>query len=175
MTVINPIPANPEAVQLRPPPQHNQKEITVRNQALRTISMLCLLFLLTVASAHAQATKAIVVTVPFDFGVAGKILPAGEYVVRRATQNSAEWQILRKDGRAVAIVLTTSIQAAAVNRHSKLVFNRYDDQYFLSQFWAYGDSEGRKLSRSGSERSSEREIAKKGVGRQTVAIVGRKR
>jgi hypothetical protein len=96
--------------------------------------MLSLLFLLTMASAHAQSAKTIFVPIPFDFNIAGKMLPAGDYIVSRATQNTDEgWKILRKDGRAGAFVLTMFIQAEAVNENSKLVFNRYDDQYFLSQ------------------------------------------
>jgi hypothetical protein len=147
----------------------------MRKQALRTISVLSLLFLLTVASAHAQSAKSIVVTIPFDFNVAGKMLPAGEYIVRRATQNTSEgWQISLKDGRAGAFVLTMSIQAGAVNENSRLVFNRYDDQYFLSQVWTSGDSDGRGLVRSGKERSLDREMAKKGAKRQTIAVISRK-
>lgn len=147
----------------------------MRKQALRTISVLSLLLLLAVASAHAQSAKSIVVTIPFDFNVAGKMLPAGEYIVRRATQNTNEgWQISRKDGRAGVFVLTMSIQTGAVNENSRLVFNRYDDQYFLSQVWMSGDSDGRGLFRSGKERSLDREMAKKGAERQTVAVISRK-
>jgi hypothetical protein len=117
-----------------------------------------------------------VVAVPFDFNVAGKVLPAGEYIVRRATQNTDEgWQVLRTDGRAGAFVLTTSIQRRAVSENSRLIFNRYDDKYFLSQVWTAGNNYGRGVSKSGRERSLERVIAKKGAGRQTVAIIGRKR
>ena len=151
----------------------------MRNRALRTISALSLLFLLTAASAHAQSANNMVVTVPFDFDVSGRMLPAGEYVVRRATKNTDEgwqvWQVLRIDGRAGAKVLTMSIQTGEVSEHSNLVFNRYDDHYFLSQIWMYGNSHGRGLSKSRGERSLEREIAKKGAGRQTVAITVSKR
>lgn len=146
----------------------------MRNQALRTISVLSLLFLLTLASAHAQSAKTIIVTVPFDFNVAGKMLPAGEYIVSRAMQNTDGWKIMRKDGRAGAFVLTTPIQAEAVNENSKLVFNRYDDQYFLSQVWTSGNSYGRGLFKSSRERSLDHKITKKGADRQTVAIIVRK-
>lgn len=147
----------------------------MRNQALRTISVLSLLFLLTLASAHAQSAKTINVTVPFDFNVADKVLPAGEYLVRRATQNTDEgWKIMRKDGRGGAYVLTMFIQAGAVSENSRLVFNCYDDQYFLSQVWTSGKSHGRGILKSGRERSLSREMAKKGAERQTVAIIGSK-
>jgi hypothetical protein len=147
----------------------------MRNQALRTISLLSLLYLLTLASAHAQSAKTINVTIPFDFNVAGKMLPSGEYIVRPAARHTDEgWQILRKDGRVAAFVLTMSIRSGAVNENSKLVFNRYDDQYFLSQVWMSGNSDGRGLFKSGRERSLVRESAKKGAKRRTVAIIGRK-
>lgn len=144
----------------------------MRTQALRTISTISLLFLLTVASAHAQSVKTIFVKIPFDFNVAGQRLPAGEYIVRRATQNTDDmWQFLRKDGRAGAFVFTMSIEAGAVNEDSRLVFNRYDDEYFLSQVWTAGNSYGCELFKSGRERSLGREMAKKGAEHQTVAII----
>lgn len=147
----------------------------MRNQALRTISVLSLLFLLTLASVHAQSATTINVIVPFDFNVAGKMLPAGEYIVRRTTQTNDEgWKIMRKDGRVGAFVLTMFIQAGAISENSRLVFNRYDDQYFLSQVWTSGKSHGRGLLKAGRERSLNREMAKKGAERQTVSIVGRK-
>lgn len=144
----------------------------MRKRTVRTISVLSLLFLLTAASAHAQSAHTMVVTVPFDFNVAGKLFPAGEYTVRSVTQNTEEgWQYLRIDGRAGGLVLTMPIRARAINDSSRLVFNRYDDQYFLSQVWMSGKSDGRGLARSGRERSLDRKIAKKGAGRQTVAII----
>jgi hypothetical protein len=164
-----------EAAQLRSPPHQNQKEIAMRKQALRTVSVLSLLFMLTAASTHAQSAKTIDVTIPFEFNVAGKLLPAGEYIVRRATQNTDEgWQVLRKDGGAGAFFLTMYIQAGVVNENSRLVFNRYDDQYFLSQIWTAGNSDARGLAKSPRERSLDHEIAKKGAECQTVAIIGRR-
>jgi hypothetical protein len=114
------------------------------------------------------------VTIPFDFKIAGKTLPAGEYIVRRSTQVSAEGLLIRRtDSRASAYVLTISIQAGENRKHSELVFHRYEGQYFLSQVWTSGRSYGRELFKSGQERSLERKMAKNGPERQTVAIVGR--
>lgn len=66
------------------------------------------------------------------------------------------------------------VYSLAVSENSKLVFNRYDDQYFLSQVWTSGNSYGRGLFKSSRERSLGREMAKKGAEYQTVAIIGRK-
>ena len=148
----------------------------MRKQTLISIAMLSLLLSLAVSSTHAQSLISVVLTIPFDFKVADKTLPAGDYIVRRSTQYSREGlQILRKDSGAGAFVLTTSIQRRAVSENSRLIFNRYDDKYFLSQVWTAGNNYGRGMSKSGRERSLEREIAKKGAGRQTVAVTDSRR
>jgi hypothetical protein len=146
----------------------------MRKQTLRAIAMLSFLLLLAVLPTHAQSTNNIVVTVPFDFKIADKTLPAGEYIVRRSTQNTDEGLLIRRtDSRAGAYVLTTSIQAGETRKDSELVFHRYENQYFLSQVWTSGRSYGRELFKSGQERSLERQMAKNGSERQTVAIIGR--
>lgn len=146
----------------------------MRKQTLRAIAMLSLFLVLAAASTRAQSTNNIVVTVPFDFKIAGKTLPAGEYIVRRSTQVSAEGLLIRRtDSRAGVYVLTTSIQAGENRKDSELVFHRYENQYFLSQVWTSGRSYGRELFKSGQERSLERQMAKNGSESQRVAIIGR--
>jgi len=145
----------------------------MRKQTLNAIAMMSLLLALATVSTHAQSTNSIV-TVPFDFKVAGKTLPAGEYIVRRSTQDSTEGLLIqRTDSRASAFVLTKSVQAGAKQEASKLVFHRYGNQYFLSQVWTLGY--GRELFMSGKERSLERGLAKNGEVRQTVAVISRQR
>lgn len=146
----------------------------MRKHTLNAIAMLSLLLALATVSVHAQSTNNIIVTVPFDFKVAGKMLPAGEYIVRRSTLDSTEGLLIqRRDSRAGAgaFVLTKSIQAGAKQEDSKLVFHRYGTQYFLSQVWTSGY--GRELFMSGKERSLERGLAKNGEVRQTVAVISR--
>jgi hypothetical protein len=143
-------------------------------QTLRVIAVLSFLLTLAVPSTHAQSNSNITVTVPFEFKIAGKTLPAGEYIVRRSTQVSADGLMIRRtDCRAGVFLLTMSNQTAARAKDSKLVFHRYGRQYFLSQVWTSGRSNGRELFKSGQERALEREMPKNRSEREIVAIFGR--
>jgi hypothetical protein len=127
--------------------------------------------LLTV-SASAGTSRSLVVQIPFDFHIAGKTLPAGQYLVERSTQASAEGLSLRSVDKNVGVfVLTSTVQANERQSDSRLVFNRYQDKYFLSQFWASGEAAGRALIKSEKERTAERELAKNGAKPERIAIV----
>ena len=110
-------------------------------QTWKKLIMLSVLGVLTSVSAHAQAGKQFTVTIPFNFYVAGKTLPAGQYYVGRSTEDSEGLVLRGTDGRTGVFVLTRGIQTAEVQQQSKLVFRRYGDQYFLSSVsWSGGPS-----------------------------------
>ena len=80
------------------------------------------------------------VDIPFAFVVGGVHLPAGQY---RVYHPGDPYLIVleRDDGRARA---TTYIHPSATNANessTKLVFNKYGDQHFLSQVWTEADRE----------------------------------
>jgi hypothetical protein len=131
-----------------------------------------LLFAAIVAqSALARTSGSIVVQVPFDFQVAGKTLPAGRYVIERSTLFSAEGLSLRNtDKKHSAYVLTSTVQSNLRQNGSRLVFMRYKDQYFLSQFWTSGEASGRELIKSDRELNVERELARAGESPERVSI-----
>jgi len=143
-------------------------------QTWKKLIMLSVLGVLTSVSAHAQAGKQFIVTIPFNFYVAGKTLPAGQYHIGRSTED-AEGLVLRgTDGRTGLFVLTRGIQNKEVQQESKLVFRRYGDQYFLGEVWISGRSTGRELPRSRKERLTKQESAKHGGNSEKVAVVGDK-
>ncbi len=145
-------------------------------QTLKRLIMLTVLGMLTTISAHAQSGRVFTVTIPFNFYVGGKTLTAGQYLVGRSTQSSAEGLVLRgaKDGTGV-FVLTRGIQTADIQSQSKLVFRRYEDQYFLAEVWTSGASSGRELPGSRKERLIKQEIAKHGANPQKVSVLADKR
>lgn len=145
-------------------------------QTLKRLIMLSVLLMLSGLSSYAQTGRQFTVTIPFNFYVSGKTLPAGQYLVGRSTQTSTEGLALRgTDGRAGVFALTRGIQTEDVQQQSKLVFRRYGDQYFLAEIWTSGRSMGRELPSSRRERSIAREIAKHGANPEKVAVVGDKR
>ncbi|HEX8174491.1 MAG TPA: hypothetical protein VF543_05160 [Pyrinomonadaceae bacterium] len=132
---------------------------------------LLLLAALLAQSALARTSSSLVVQIPFDFQVAGKTLPAGQYVIERSTLFSAEGLSLRNtDKKHSAFVLTSTVQSKLRQSESRLVFMRYKDQYFLSQFWTSGEASGRELIKSDRELNVEREIAKAGEAPERVSI-----
>jgi hypothetical protein len=144
----------------------------ISRSILSILSALVLFATLIASSAAARTSRSLVVQIPFDFHVAGKTLPAGKYIVERSTRASAEGLSLRNvDKNRGAFVLTSTVQSNWRQGDSRLVFNRYQDQYFLTQFWASGEASGRALIKSDKERTLEGELARAGARPERVAIV----
>ena len=81
--------------------------------------------------------------VPFAFRVGNKVLPAGEYRV------SSEAEIIRiqsKDGKRTIMALPIRTDGTNPVNQAKLTFNRYGNDYQLSQVWL-PDGVGRQLKR----------------------------
>jgi hypothetical protein len=84
----------------------------------------------TAGSALAQDHK-VTATVPFNFTVNGRTLPAGNYTIGNDANSPRVLTISdRKDGVAIMAITIPDAGYAADN---KLVFHRYGNQYFLSQ------------------------------------------
>ena len=104
--------------------------------------------LLTTASAYAQ-TIDVRADVPFKFVVAGRAMPKGEYTIR--TLDSIDHALsIRGEGQKPSIFLANSC-VSLKSVQTKLVFNRYGDQYFLSEIWTEGTDAGYQLARSRRE------------------------
>jgi frataxin-like iron-binding protein CyaY len=137
-------------------------------KALATISFLVAVAIVPVHSAHGQTlANRVRANIPFDFIVADKTLPAGEYYISRTRQYSNDdvLTISTVDGRALAVRLTSGVQTLTPKEQGVLVFNRYGNQHFLAQVWVAGSNLGRAFLRSRGERELEREaknIARKG-------------
>ncbi len=145
-------------------------------QTLKRLIMPSVLIMLSAVVSYAQGGRQFTVTIPFDFYVSGKTLPAGQYIVDRSTQASAEGLALRATNvHAGSFALTKGIQREEIQQQSQLVFRRYGDQYFLAEVWISGRSTGRELTRSRKERSLMREIAKHGANHERVAVIADKR
>jgi hypothetical protein len=68
-------------------------------------------------------------TVPFDFTVGNKVLPSGNYTIEPTAQNVI---VIRNREKNIA-VMSTSYADGKHSKTGKLVFNKYGDQYFLSE------------------------------------------
>ena len=120
----------------------------------RTIAITLLAFAGVVGTGKALAqTHQIRATVPFDFTVGNKTLPAGDYSITRVSDGA----IAIRDNDARNAVL--SMTSEATNQPSKnvLVFDKYNGHYFLRDIlcesakvnvslpWSKSESHAREL------------------------------
>jgi len=119
-----------------------------------------LLVLLTFSAAFGQSDRQTIIHIPFNFTVGEKSFPAGKYVIERNRNNSdTVWVIKQKDDGGSAILLTRPVRANDVVEETRLVFNRYDDSYFLAEFWTVGSQTGHQIPTSKQERALEKAVA----------------
>jgi len=153
----------------------------MKEQAFRTITLLSLLLVLAAVSVNAQqlSENSIAVNIPFDFAVGETKLPAGNYTLRRLALTSSYDRLVIQsaDGRGETHTgMTRPNRVSEVQKQSKLVFNRYGDQYFLSQVWMAGSDTGRDLFQSRNERNLAKELkqARSKSEHQKVALTASK-
>ena len=137
----------------------------------RAIAFSGLLVLLTFSSVLGQSDRQTIIHIPFNFTVGEKSFSAGKYVIERNRNNSdTVWVIRQKDDNSSSVLLTQPIRANDVVEQTRLIFNRYDDQYFLSEFWTVGTQTGHQVPVSKRERALEKSVAE---ARQVNVLVER--
>jgi hypothetical protein len=118
----------------------------MKNQLIRNLSVA----LLAAASMYAQGSQKLTVQIPCGFHVGSSTLPSGEYTV----DTDAAQGIVRlrsADSKSAVMILSLPVQAPGAPSQGKLIFNKYGDDYFLSQVWKSGDTMGRELRKSRRE------------------------
>ena len=82
-------------------------------------------------TAKAQVADQIVVTIPFEFVVASKTLPAGIYRVNRVSDDKWDGLVFSSfENRAGVIVHPTEVQSASADQ-AKVSFEKDGDEHFL--------------------------------------------
>jgi hypothetical protein len=95
-----------------------------------------LLTLLAAAPTQAQSDR-LKATIPFAFTAGTTTMPAGVYDVSRPDGSQA--LILIRSRTGVVFVISPSREADNGKGDTRLVFNRYGDQYFLRAVWFVTD------------------------------------
>lgn len=147
----------------------------MKTQVLRFFAMVILLITVAFVSALASASAQtpghnIRAAVPFEFNIGDQRLPAGEYSIGRLNSDGMQLRISNVDSNESANRLTSAVIASAPQAQTMLMFNRYGDRYFLSQVWTVGETTGRELRKSASERAMASELAKNKTAAETVTI-----
>ena len=107
---------------------------------------------------NAQSDLQLRVTVPFDFIVGDASFPAGDYSLRPHSTAQGVLMLTNSDDRRTVVFMAQSAQRFTSQDKPMLVFDRYEDQYFLREVWMTG-AESYDLPKSRTERSLERDLA----------------
>jgi hypothetical protein len=122
----------------------------MKQHRIRLLAPFIITFAMTVGLVQAQSPSPVAVKIPFSFTVGETTLPAGQYWIKPHSANLLAIQ--SNDGQVRAIVIARSVYNHAPEIRSKLTFNQYDGQFFLSEVWTSGGTVGRKLFKSTRER-----------------------
>src|SRR6266705_1982513 len=141
---------------------------------LTKIGFLSVMALVTaVGSAQGQSLAyKLRANIPFDFVVADKKLPAGDYLIGRAQQGNGDSLLLISsvDGHSNAVRFTIPVITLDPKDKGTLIFHRYGDQYFLSQVWAAGANTGRMFSESRGEREAKAHTSADKMAMKTATV-----
>ena len=99
-------------------------------------------------AARAQARDQLAVTIPFEFVVAGKTLPAGSYNVNRLTDSNPRPLILHSFENHTSVLIVPSQVENGSTDKVHVSFERVGGQYFLSKIATADDAFTVPVSRS---------------------------
>ena len=142
----------------------------MKNLVMRSTAIMGLFFMLAMVSAQAQTPRTMEVNIPFDFSAGKAALKAGTYSIKRLAGSALA--ISAADSKTIALVnAPLTIGSRDFKAGERLVFNKYGDDYFLSQVWLSADS-GRQLFTSGGETKTAREyrLARKNAKPERIEI-----
>ena len=125
----------------------------------------------TVFAQQATTDPCLRATIPFDFNVRGKTLPAGSYEIRRVNDDMPNLLVISNlKQKERAVFETENVDPKTFTSKGEFIFHRYGDSYFLSEvFSGYGET-GRELTPSRQERTLRREMASNKAKPETVAL-----
>ena len=131
-----------------------------------------LLVMLAVGSVHADPDKQVRAEVPFDFIVGNKAHPAGTYAVEYTNPQGVFVTQIGEDERRRTLLWSDTVPAKSIQDHSpRLIFNRYGNQYFLTQVWAGREIGGRELRKLYRERELAKEYLAKNISVPEVVSI----
>ena len=107
----------------------------MKNMVARVLTALIFLGVLALGPAiHAQRTEQIIkANIPFEFTVASRIFPAGEYTLVRSEPSQLE--LRDSGGRVLVNVLTQSVERLSPSVQAKLRFESEEGRHVLTEVW----------------------------------------
>jgi hypothetical protein len=138
------------------------RRITMRTRVF-TISILFSLFVLLAGASTFAQGDGVEAKVPFDFVAGKKLLPAGEYTIKRGIEDQRDFLLIRGvDNQQAVFLFAEDTRANETPKETDLIFNKVGDEYFLSQVWVAGQDIGREIPKPRAERKLEQNLAQSG-------------
>ena len=130
-----------------------------KDQASRTgtkVRQLVMLFIgfvfaLTVhpGKAHAQVAGEIEANIPFQFHAGNAKFPPGRYVIHVFENTDlGVMEISSADGSTSALFEVRQTEANSAPAKTELIFNKYENRYFLAKLFDEGDPNGSTVGKS---------------------------
>ena len=107
---------------------------------------LVLMAVALVVNVNAQSQQR--ASIPFDFVVGDKVMPAATYDISEVAANAI---LIRDFKQGNGMMIQFQAADGKQQLHSKLVFHKYGDRYFLYQAWS-ADGQGIQVHESKLER-----------------------
>jgi len=130
----------------------------MRKPIISLIAAVSLGVALLATTLAAPFTVKIRAEIPFDFIVGKKRLPKGEYLIE--SLNDAGTLTIRNAKKGKAVTFNTIRHKPTDSPKSKLIFNRYGDQYFLARVWDGSSETVLKLNKSKVEKQVAKQFKK---------------
>ena len=133
------------------------------------LMILALALVLGAPMIHAQARAR--ASLSFDFNMDQTSMPAGNYEISSLNEKVLAVRNL-KNGETRLVISSMYVQAspAAGIPKGKLVFHKYDDQYFLAQIWDGQNDRGIALAES----KREKEVKLSAVSQPETVVIAMK-
>jgi hypothetical protein len=131
---------------------------------LRTIAAVLLMLGFVVGSIYGQSgTPKLKVIVPFQFWIGQATLSAGQYSI--TSLNDRVW-VQEVNGRNNALTFTGRLDGKVSEQSSKVIFDCFSGECFLSQIWFAGQEAGYTVPQS----KHQVELAARGGGQQFALL-----
>lgn len=117
----------------------------------KQILTLALTLLPALAAAQLQSGEEMLSQVPFEFMVANKSLPAGEYIVVQPATLDERILVIRNTTARLGVFSQVSPSEGREAAADTLIFHKYGDQYFLVGMTLAGERITYRLPESKSE------------------------
>lgn len=139
----------------------NPKEKTMkRSRLILGVAALVLLLTALDLQVFAQSDAQLEVRIPFNFTICREQLPAGKYTIKHASSSATHMLSIRsEDNRVVELACTNDVQSPKSMDEGKLIFNRYGEQYFLTEAWWPGDDIGHQIVKTEREKTLIKELS----------------